>query len=75
MFEVGIEIFEVVNKYSWSMQLTLKLLHRRKPTPKGICDRLVKLYDQSAAGLQMQLKGELSKLKYSDFKDANEFVR
>ncbi|KAJ8103691.1 hypothetical protein POJ06DRAFT_176068, partial [Lipomyces tetrasporus] len=34
------------------------------PTPKEIWDRLLKLYDQSTAGLRMQLKGELASLKY-----------
>ncbi|KAK9238038.1 hypothetical protein V1525DRAFT_432202 [Lipomyces kononenkoae] len=32
------------------------------PTPREIWDRLAKLYDQSTAGLRMQLKGELANL-------------
>ncbi|KAK9492602.1 hypothetical protein V1508DRAFT_432905 [Lipomyces doorenjongii] len=45
------------------------------PSPKEIWNLLLKLYDQSAAGSRMQLKGDLASLKYSDFKDRNEFVQ
>ncbi|KAK9350495.1 hypothetical protein V1523DRAFT_399182 [Lipomyces doorenjongii] len=42
------------------------------PSPEEIWDGLIKLYDESTAGLRMQFKGELANVKYSDFKNANE---
>ncbi|KAK9357942.1 hypothetical protein V1504DRAFT_436270 [Lipomyces starkeyi] len=45
------------------------------PTPKEMCDRLMKLYGQSTAGFRTLLKGELANLMYCDFKDVNKFVQ